>query len=30
MMLALGQKFQKVENEENQFFAITSSKLVRN
>ena len=25
-----GQKFQKVENEENQFFPITSSKLVRN
>ena len=25
-----GQKFQKVENEENLFFAITSSKLVRN
>ena len=26
----LGQLFQKVENDENQFFAITSSKLVRN
>ena len=26
----LGQKFQKVEKEENRFFAITSSKLVRN
>ena len=26
----LGQKFQKVENEENRFFAITSSKLVIN
>ena len=25
-----GQKFQKVENEENRFFAITSSKLVKN
>ena len=25
-----GQKFQNVENEENRFFAITSSKLVRN
>ena len=27
---ALGQKFEKVENGENRFFAITSSKLVRN
>ena len=26
--IANGQKFQKVENEENLFFAITSSKLV--
>ena len=25
-----GQKFEKVENGENRFFAITSSKLVRN
>ena len=28
--LSSGQLFQKVENDENQFFAITSSKLVRN
>ena len=26
----LGQKFQKVENDENRFFAITSSKLFKN
>ena len=25
-----GQKFQKVENDENRFFAITSSKLFKN
>ena len=28
--LCLGQKFQKVENDENRFFAITSSKLFKN
>ena len=28
--ITVGKKFQKVENEENRFFAITSSKLVRN
>ena len=27
---AKGQKFQKVENDENRFFAITSSKLFKN
>ena len=27
---AIGQLFQKVENDENRFFAITSSKLVTN
>ena len=27
---AAGQKFQKVENDENRFFAITSSKLFKN
>ena len=26
----IGQKFQKVENDENRFFAITSSKLFKN
>ena len=26
----VGQKFQKVENDENRFFAITSSKLFKN
>ena len=28
--IAKGQLFQKVENDENRFFAITSSKLVSN
>ena len=28
--MSTGQKFEKVENGENRFFAITSSKLVRN
>ena len=28
-VIVFGQKFQKVENEENRFFAITSSKLTR-
>ena len=28
--VAQGQKFQKVENDENRFFAITSSKLFKN
>ena len=27
LMIYIGKKFQKVENEENRFFAITSSKL---
>ena len=27
--LSVGQKFQKVENDENRFFAITSSKLLK-
>ena len=30
MIFVTGQLFQKVENDENRFFAITSSKLVRN
>ena len=29
-IITLGQKFQKVENDENRFFAITSSKLFKN
>ena len=29
-LLLFGQKFQKVENDENRFFAITSSKLFKN
>ena len=29
-VFVFGQKFEKVENGENRFFAITSSKLVRN
>ena len=30
ILLSSGQKFQKVENDENRFFAITSSKLFKN
>ena len=30
LRITYGQKFQKVENDENRFFAITSSKLFKN